>query len=195
MGICSVSKQSCSNILKGGPGQAITIVVGGAAESLSAHPGTADLTLRKRCAAGSRSHGVRHTDLSQAGIYQGCHSTWVSSMLPYKVSMNARSPGVGPTLSLSSPLARMTYVWHHLSWRGDLSLTASRLVDIQPDAEREGDDALLAAEEVPKRVRLHAAALPWARTVELCVPCSPKTFTRAYTQFQITWACCHTVDE
>ncbi|KAI1790256.1 DAGAT-domain-containing protein [Ganoderma leucocontextum] len=48
MGICSVSKQSCSNILKGGPGQAITIVVGGAAESLAAHPGTADLTLRKR---------------------------------------------------------------------------------------------------------------------------------------------------
>ena len=48
MGICSVSKESCSNILRGGPGQAITIVVGGAAESLSAHPGTADLTLRKR---------------------------------------------------------------------------------------------------------------------------------------------------
>ncbi len=52
MGVCSVSKLSCSNILKGGPGQAITIVVGGAAESLSAHPGTADLTLRKRCADG-----------------------------------------------------------------------------------------------------------------------------------------------
>ncbi|KAI8996481.1 DAGAT-domain-containing protein [Trametes punicea] len=48
MGICSVSKQSCSNILKKGPGNSITIVVGGAAESLSAHPGTADLTLRKR---------------------------------------------------------------------------------------------------------------------------------------------------
>ncbi|KAI0923609.1 hypothetical protein AcW1_006514 [Taiwanofungus camphoratus] len=48
MGICSVSKSSCNNILKGGPGQAITIVVGGAAESLSARPGTADLTLRKR---------------------------------------------------------------------------------------------------------------------------------------------------
>lgn len=48
LGICSVSKQSCSNILKAGPGQAITIVVGGAAESLSARPGTADLTLRKR---------------------------------------------------------------------------------------------------------------------------------------------------
>jgi 2-acylglycerol O-acyltransferase 2 len=43
-----VSKQSCSNILKSGPGYAITIVVGGAAESLSAHPGTADLTLRRR---------------------------------------------------------------------------------------------------------------------------------------------------
>ncbi|KAE9393994.1 DAGAT-domain-containing protein [Gymnopus androsaceus JB14] len=44
----AVSKRSCSNILKSGPGSAITIVVGGAAESLSAHPGTADLTLRKR---------------------------------------------------------------------------------------------------------------------------------------------------
>ena len=32
LGICSVSKASCSRILKGGPGQAITIVVGGAAE-------------------------------------------------------------------------------------------------------------------------------------------------------------------
>lgn len=48
LGVCSVSKKSCSNILKGGPGMAITIVVGGAAESLSARPGTADLTLRKR---------------------------------------------------------------------------------------------------------------------------------------------------
>ncbi|CCM02654.1 uncharacterized protein FIBRA_04758 [Fibroporia radiculosa] len=48
MGICSVSKKSCSNILRRGAGQAITIVVGGAAESLSARPGTADLTLRKR---------------------------------------------------------------------------------------------------------------------------------------------------
>lgn len=48
LGVCSVSKQSCSNILKAGPGYAITIVVGGAAESLSARPGTADLTLRKR---------------------------------------------------------------------------------------------------------------------------------------------------
>ncbi|KAF8957112.1 diacylglycerol acyltransferase-domain-containing protein [Flammula alnicola] len=48
LGVCSVSKHSCSNILKSGPGEAITIVVGGAAESLSARPGTADLTLRKR---------------------------------------------------------------------------------------------------------------------------------------------------
>ncbi|THH16684.1 hypothetical protein EW146_g3995 [Bondarzewia mesenterica] len=48
LGVCSVSKRSCSNILKGGSGQAIIIVVGGAAESLSARPGTADLTLRRR---------------------------------------------------------------------------------------------------------------------------------------------------
>ncbi|KAF8316667.1 diacylglycerol acyltransferase [Clavulina sp. PMI_390] len=48
LGVCSVSKKSCSNILRRGPGSSITIVVGGATESLSAHPGTADLTLKKR---------------------------------------------------------------------------------------------------------------------------------------------------
>ncbi|KAJ9106777.1 hypothetical protein QFC20_003961 [Naganishia adeliensis] len=48
LGLCSVSKKSCANILRQGPGSAITIVVGGAAESLAAHPGTNDLTLRKR---------------------------------------------------------------------------------------------------------------------------------------------------
>ncbi len=49
LGVCSVSKRSCERILRKGKGSAIAIVVGGAAESLSAHPGTADLTLRKRC--------------------------------------------------------------------------------------------------------------------------------------------------
>ena len=49
LGVYSVSKRSCERILRKGNGSAITIVVGGAAESLSAHPGTADLTLRKRC--------------------------------------------------------------------------------------------------------------------------------------------------
>lgn len=48
MGICSVSKRSCRNILRLGAGNAITIVVGGATESLAAHPGTNDLTLGKR---------------------------------------------------------------------------------------------------------------------------------------------------
>ncbi|WWC91073.1 uncharacterized protein L201_006014 [Kwoniella dendrophila CBS 6074] len=47
-GICSVAKKSCANILSKGPGTAIAIVVGGATESLSAHPGTADLTLKRR---------------------------------------------------------------------------------------------------------------------------------------------------
>nr|AIM47579.1 diacylglycerol acyltransferase [Rhodotorula diobovata] len=48
LGISSVSMKSCQNILRQGPGSSITIVVGGAAESLSAHPGTADLTLKRR---------------------------------------------------------------------------------------------------------------------------------------------------
>jgi len=48
LGSRSVSKKSCSNILKSGPGAAIAIVVGGAAESLVARPGTASLILKKR---------------------------------------------------------------------------------------------------------------------------------------------------
>lgn len=40
--------KSCQAILRRGPGSTLTIVVGGAAESLAAHPGTANLTLRRR---------------------------------------------------------------------------------------------------------------------------------------------------
>lgn len=48
LGMCSVSMKSCQAILRRGPGSTLTIVVGGAAESLAARPGTADLTLRRR---------------------------------------------------------------------------------------------------------------------------------------------------
>ncbi|CAO1628003.1 unnamed protein product [Parajaminaea phylloscopi] len=48
MGLCSVSKRSCERALRKGKGSSITIVVGGAAESLNAHPGTADLVLKRR---------------------------------------------------------------------------------------------------------------------------------------------------
>jgi 2-acylglycerol O-acyltransferase 2 len=48
LGIAGVSRQSCEAILSSGPGRSIVIVVGGAAESLHARPGIADLVLRKR---------------------------------------------------------------------------------------------------------------------------------------------------
>jgi len=54
MGLASVSKESCENLLsKGGPnkegmGRAITIVVGGARESLDAQPYTLRLVLKRR---------------------------------------------------------------------------------------------------------------------------------------------------
>jgi 2-acylglycerol O-acyltransferase 2 len=48
LGMCSVSKHSCEKILRSGPGRSIVIVTGGASESLSARPGTNDLTLKKR---------------------------------------------------------------------------------------------------------------------------------------------------
>ncbi|WFD33431.1 2-acylglycerol O-acyltransferase [Malassezia cuniculi] len=48
MGFCSVSNKSCMSILSGKPGNAITILVGGAHESLRARPGYMDLTLKRR---------------------------------------------------------------------------------------------------------------------------------------------------
>ncbi|KAI7853751.1 diacylglycerol acyltransferase [Circinella umbellata] len=48
LGIASVSRHSCESILSSGPGRSIVIVIGGAAESLSARPGIADLTLKRR---------------------------------------------------------------------------------------------------------------------------------------------------
>lgn len=54
MGLASVSRESCENLLtKGGTdgkgmGRAITIVVGGARESLDAQPGTLRLVLKRR---------------------------------------------------------------------------------------------------------------------------------------------------
>ncbi|CAJ0827908.1 13854_t:CDS:2 [Entrophospora sp. SA101] len=47
-GVASVSRQSCENILKKGPGHSVMIVIGGAGESLSARPGVYELILKKR---------------------------------------------------------------------------------------------------------------------------------------------------
>lgn len=48
-GMCNVTRDSCEYILtKKGPGNSIVIVVGGAAESLDAHPGTYTITLKPR---------------------------------------------------------------------------------------------------------------------------------------------------
>jgi len=86
LGICSVSKESCSNILKSGPGSSITIVVGGAAESLSARPGTADLTLRKRYVVNREVRSVKF-DLG-----------YVDSVLSRLPSNMGLSPGSSSTL-------------------------------------------------------------------------------------------------
>lgn len=48
LGICSVSRRSCTNILTKGPGNSLMIVPGGASEALYAFPGTFDLVLKRR---------------------------------------------------------------------------------------------------------------------------------------------------
>lgn len=48
LGLCDASKETCINILSSGPGRAILLAVGGAAEALLAEPGTYDIILDKR---------------------------------------------------------------------------------------------------------------------------------------------------
>lgn len=48
LGVCSVARQSCNAILNRGPGSAICIVVGGAAESLETAEGTYRLILKRK---------------------------------------------------------------------------------------------------------------------------------------------------
>jgi 2-acylglycerol O-acyltransferase 2 len=48
MGLCSVSRQSCDNVLTGGPGKSLMIVIGGAKEVVYARPGINDLIIKKR---------------------------------------------------------------------------------------------------------------------------------------------------
>lgn len=91
MGICSVSKKSCQNILGQGGGSAITIVVGGAAESLSARPGTADLTLRKRYGSSGQngcpcSYATPFGLFHKSWVHQGCHTRgvrWVAKVVEF----------------------------------------------------------------------------------------------------------------
>ena len=47
-GICSVSRKTCDYLLRSGQGTSIVLVPGGAREALDAHPGTNDLTLKRR---------------------------------------------------------------------------------------------------------------------------------------------------
>ena len=105
MGVRSVSKRSCERILRKGNGSAITIVVGGAAESLSAHPGTADLTLRRRCALCSIP-----IDAEQTGV---C-SDWGLSSLQFGKGVSLTSLCTYSKLMLTY-VARTSYLCFHLA--------------------------------------------------------------------------------
>jgi len=48
LGVCDASPESCGHILTKGPGNSLMLVLGGAKESLDAHPGSYKLTLKDR---------------------------------------------------------------------------------------------------------------------------------------------------
>ncbi|RKO97103.1 hypothetical protein CXG81DRAFT_11356 [Caulochytrium protostelioides] len=67
LGLASVSRRSCDNILSMGPGHSCLIVVGGAAEALMAFPYTNDLILRRR-------HGFIRLALRRGASLVPCYS-------------------------------------------------------------------------------------------------------------------------
>ena len=166
LGVCSVSKRSCERILRKGNGSAITIVVGGAAESLSAHPGTADLTLRKRCVVcseridwGRVANVFLDWGSSSSRLGKGMSSTPFCYQL--RIDATLHSADLVPVFSFGEndvrPLARPWPVDMH---RTDIS-------DLRANAKRKGHNAIQNSEEVSKCLWIHTSIVPRARDTQL----------------------------
>jgi len=168
MGICSVSKRSCSNILKRGPGSAITIVVGGAAESLSARPGTADLTLRKRQVI---PFPINEPNLIQchhvqARFHQNCDSTWVRLCWHWCVRVlliDYLRADLVPVFSFGE-----NDVGHPVLW---FELKGPNLVfsfaDIRADAEWKRHNRICTPKKVPVGLWVYPSVVSWEGSTEL----------------------------
>ena len=94
LGLASVSRRSCESILKSGPGRSIVIVIGGAAESLNARPGTTDLVLRKRLgfirlAIKNKAPLVPIFSFGENDLYEQVDNTKGSKIFQYQKKMQS----------------------------------------------------------------------------------------------------------
>lgn len=94
LGIAAVSRRSCQSILSSGEGRSIVIVIGGAAESLHARPGVADLVLRKRLgfiklAIKQQAELVPVFSFGENDIYEQVDNVKGSKLFMYQKKMQA----------------------------------------------------------------------------------------------------------
>ncbi|KAG2233779.1 diacylglycerol acyltransferase [Thamnidium elegans] len=94
LGLAAVSRKSCEHILSSGPGRSIVIVIGGAAESLNARPGTNDLVLRKRLgfirlAIKQKAELVPVFSFGENDLYDQVDNTKGSKVFYYQKKMQA----------------------------------------------------------------------------------------------------------
>ncbi|KAG2204414.1 hypothetical protein INT47_005205 [Mucor saturninus] len=94
LGMAAVSRRSCEKILSSGAGHSIVIVIGGAAESLNARPGTVDLVLRKRLgfirlAIKQKAELVPVFSFGENDLYDQVDNTKGSKVFHYQKKMQA----------------------------------------------------------------------------------------------------------
>lgn len=94
LGMAGVSRRSCEKILSSGAGHSIVIVIGGAAESLNARPGTVDLVLRKRLgfirlAIKQKAELVPVFSFGENDLYDQVENTKGSKIFHYQKKMQA----------------------------------------------------------------------------------------------------------
>lgn len=120
MGLAAVSRKSCEYILNSGPGRSIVIVVGGAAESLNARPGTNELVLRRRLgfirlAIKQKAELVPVFSFGENDLYDQVDNTKGSKVFYYQKKMQA-------FLGFTLPLFHARGIFNcklHISKKGD----------------------------------------------------------------------------
>jgi 1-acyl-sn-glycerol-3-phosphate acyltransferase len=150
MGLASVSRESCENILtKGGAdgegmGRAITIVIGGARESLNASPGSLRLVLKRRkgfikLAIRTGADLVPVLAFGENDLYEQVHSD--SHPIIHKFQMLVKR-----TLGFTIPLFHARGVFNYdvglMPYRRPLNILVGRPIQVvqQQDRNKIDDD-------------------------------------------------------
>jgi 2-acylglycerol O-acyltransferase 2 len=129
LGVCDASKTSCYNILKQGPGNALMLVLGGAKESLDAHPGTANLTLATRkgfvkIALETGAHLVPVFGFGENELFEQTEISWLREL------QNKMQAKMGFAIPFFHGRGVFTYNWGILPWRRPLTVVVGAPIEV-----------------------------------------------------------------